>query len=91
MAALFALGVMSITWMIVIAALIALEKLLPRSERAEGVTVVVLLILAIGVAFFPGQVPGLTTPDSPAAMRAMDSMSMEQAPAHESQMPDMSP
>jgi predicted metal-binding membrane protein len=77
MAALFALGVMSITWMVVIAALIVLEKVLPWRETAEGVTVVVLLALAVGVAFFPGQVPGLTTPDSPAAMRAMDSMSMQ--------------
>ena len=62
MAALFALGVMSITWMVVIAALIVLEKVLPWRETAEAVTVVVLLALAIGVAFFPGQVPGLTTP-----------------------------
>jgi predicted metal-binding membrane protein len=91
MAALFALGVMSITWMIVIAALIVLEKVLPWRERAEGVTVVVLLALAIGVAFFPGQLPGLTVPDSPAAMRAMDSMSMDQAPAEDSQMQGMSP
>ncbi len=91
MAALFALGVMSITWMVVIAALIVLEKLLPWRERAEAVTVMVLLALAVGVAFFPGQVPGLTTPDSPAAMRAMDSMSMHDAPAHEPQMQGMSP
>jgi predicted metal-binding membrane protein len=96
MAALFALGVMSITWMVVIAALIVLEKVLPWRETAEAVTVVVLLALAIGVAFFPGQVPGLTTPDSPAAMRAMDSMSMhdepvDEAPMHDSQMQDMNP
>jgi predicted metal-binding membrane protein len=96
MAALFALGVMSITWMVVIAALIVLEKMLPWRETAERVTVVVLLALAIGVAFFPGQVPGLTTPDSPAAMRAMDSMGMQGAPAsdsrmNDSQMHDMSP
>jgi predicted metal-binding membrane protein len=64
MAALFALGVMSITWMVVIAALIVLEKVLPWRERAEAVTVVVLLALAIGVAFFPDQVPGLTVPTS---------------------------
>ena len=86
MAALFALGVMSITWMVVIAALIVLEKVLPWRERAEAVTVVVLLALAVGVAFFPGQVPGLTTPDSPAAMRAMDSMSMHDAPMHKTPM-----
>jgi predicted metal-binding membrane protein len=91
MAALFALGVMSITWMVVIAALIVLEKVLPWRETAEGVTVVVLLVLAIGVAFFPGQVPALTTPDSPAAMRAMDSMGMHEAPMHERPMQDMSP
>jgi predicted metal-binding membrane protein len=91
MAALFALGVMSITWMVVIAALIVLEKVLPWRETAESVTVAVLLALAIGVAFFPSQVPALTTPDSPSAMRAMDSMSMDDAPAHESQMQGMSP
>ena len=77
MAALFALGVMSITWMVLIAALIVIEKVLPWRETAERVTVVVLLALAIGVAFFPGQVPGLTVPDSASAMKAMDSMSME--------------
>jgi predicted metal-binding membrane protein len=76
MAALFALGVMSITWMVVIAALIAIEKLLPWREQATGVTIVVLLVLAVGVAFFPDQVPGLTVPDSTAATHAMDSMSM---------------
>jgi predicted metal-binding membrane protein len=62
MAALFALGVMSITWTIVIAALIAVEKLWPSERMAEGATFVVLLALAIGVAFFPDQVPGLTVP-----------------------------
>ena len=68
MAALFALGVMSITWMVVIAALIVLEKVLPWRERAEAVTVVVLLALAIGVAFLPrARCPGLTVPDSAAA------------------------
>ena len=77
MAALFALGVMSITWMVLIAALIVIEKVLPWRETAERVTVVVLLALAIGVAFFPGQLPGLTLPDSASAMNAMDSMSME--------------
>jgi predicted metal-binding membrane protein len=76
MAALFALGVMSITWMVVIAALIAIEKILPWRETAEAVTVVVLLALAIGVAFFPAQVPGLTVPGSASSMETMDSMHM---------------
>jgi hypothetical protein len=82
---------MSITWMVVVAALIVIEKVLPWRETAEAVTVVVLVALAIGVAFFPGQVPGLTVPDSPAAMRAMDSMSMHDAPMHETPMQGMSP
>jgi predicted metal-binding membrane protein len=68
MAALFALGVMSITWMVVIAVLIAIEKLLPGADRTRGVTSVVLLVLAAGVAFFPGQLPGLTVPDSASGM-----------------------
>jgi predicted metal-binding membrane protein len=76
MAALFALGVMSITWMIVIAALIVLEKLLPWREAAEGVSVVVLVVLAIGVAVFPGDLPGLTVPTSSQAASATDSMHM---------------
>ena len=62
MAALFALGVMSISWMVVVAVLIVVEKVLPWPRRAELMTAVVLLALAVGVAFFPGQVPGLTVP-----------------------------
>jgi predicted metal-binding membrane protein len=62
MASLFALGVMSITWMVVIAALIAIEKILPRAYLASGAVAVVLLLLAAGVAFFPEQLPGLTMP-----------------------------
>ena len=63
MAALFALGVMSVTWMVVIAALIALEKLWPRRAPAAGAAMVVLLLLAAGVALFPDQLPGLTVPE----------------------------
>jgi len=62
MAALFALGVMSITWMVVIAAVIAIEKLWPSERVAERATIGLLLVLALGVAFFPAQLPGLTVP-----------------------------
>jgi predicted metal-binding membrane protein len=62
MAALFALGVMSITWMVVIAGVIAFEKLWPSERLAEGVAVAVLLVVAAGVVFFPDQLPGLTVP-----------------------------
>jgi predicted metal-binding membrane protein len=77
MAALFALGVMSISWMFVVAALIAVEKLLPWKAIANRGIAVVLAVLAIAVAFTPGDVPGLTIPGSPQAAGAMDAMGMQ--------------
>jgi predicted metal-binding membrane protein len=62
MAALFALGVMSITWMAVIAALIAMEKLLPHYVLASRGAAVLLLALAACVALVPEHLPGLTIP-----------------------------
>jgi predicted metal-binding membrane protein len=73
MAALFALGVMSLGWMALIAALIAIEKLLPWALVPTGATATLLLLLGLSVAFFPDQVPGLTVPAD--AMGSMDSMS----------------
>jgi predicted metal-binding membrane protein len=64
MAALFALGVMSIAWMLVIAALVAVEKLLPWRLLATGVTAAVLALLGVAVILSPGQVPWLTIPAS---------------------------
>jgi predicted metal-binding membrane protein len=75
MAALFALGVMSITWMVVIAALVAIEKLLPRADLASWATAALLLVMAAGVAFFPDQVPGLTVPIDTTSM-SMHPMAM---------------
>jgi predicted metal-binding membrane protein len=77
MAALFALGVMSVAWMAFVAALIAAERLLPWKAPAVRVIAVVLAVLGIAVAFVPEQVPGLTIPGSPEAMPAM-SMGTEQ-------------
>jgi predicted metal-binding membrane protein len=74
MAALFALGVMSITWMAFVAALIALEKLLPWRRVATWGTAAILLALAIAFAASPGSVPGLTVPGSPEAGGAMKMM-----------------
>ena len=76
MAALFALGVMSIGWMVLVAALIAVEKLLPWKAVANRSVALLLVVLGIGVAFFAADVPGLTLPDSPEAQAAMDSMGM---------------
>jgi predicted metal-binding membrane protein len=75
MAALFALGVMSLGWMAFIAALIAMEKLLRWRAPASYGVAVLLLALGVTVAVAPGKVPGLTLPDSAKAMGAMDRMS----------------
>src|SRR5256714_6154029 len=74
MAALFALGVMSIGWMAFIAALIAIEKLLPWKAVANRGIAALLLVLGLAVAFSPADVPGLTQPGSPEAVRAMQAM-----------------
>ena len=62
MAALIALGVMSVGWMVFIAALIAFEKLLPWKAVANRSIAVLLVALGLGVAFAPADVPGLTVP-----------------------------
>jgi predicted metal-binding membrane protein len=62
MAALFALGVMNVAWMIVVAALVAIEKLLPWEGVAIGATVVFIAALGLTVALAPDQVPSLTIP-----------------------------
>jgi predicted metal-binding membrane protein len=79
MATLFALGVMSVSWMVLVTALIAAEKLVPWRTVATGGIAVLLAVLAVGVAFAPEDVPGLTIPGSPAAMERMGTDSMEPA------------
>lgn len=74
MAALFALGVMSVTWMIVIAVLVALEKTGPWPRATRVATAAVLVVLAVGILAAPDHMPGLVMPAS-GSMHAMD-MSM---------------
>ena len=62
MAALFALGVMSLGWMAFLAAVIAGEKLLPWKRLAMRATAVLLAALGLGIATAPADVPGLTIP-----------------------------
>jgi predicted metal-binding membrane protein len=77
MAALFALGVMRVGWMVLVAALIATEKLLPwRTVATRGIAVL-LAVLGIALAFAPEDVPGLTVPGSSHAAPAMEEMGME--------------
>jgi predicted metal-binding membrane protein len=74
MAALFALGVMSLAWMGFVAALIALEKTVPWDRAVTWGTAAVLLALAIAVLAAPHDVPGLVVPGSHSAMHAMNAM-----------------
>jgi predicted metal-binding membrane protein len=72
MASLFALGIMSIPWMVVIAAFIAAEKLLPWRRVATTTVTIALLVLGIAVALVPERVPGLMAPQG-----GMHQMEME--------------
>jgi predicted metal-binding membrane protein len=79
MASLFALGVMSIPWMILLAAMIAIEKLLPWKALANRIVAATLVVLGLWVVLAPDSLPGLTLPGSAqarAAMRAMSGGSM---------------
>src|SRR5438128_3153240 len=71
MAGLFALGVMSVGWMLLIAALIAAEKLLPWKTTANLAVAAIMAARAIAVALTPSSVPGLTIPGSAPAEKAM--------------------
>jgi predicted metal-binding membrane protein len=62
MAALFAVGVMSLGWMALIAAFIAAEKLLPWPVAARRTVAVLLLFLGLGIAIAPADVPGFAEP-----------------------------
>jgi predicted metal-binding membrane protein len=63
MAALFAVGVMSLGWMAVIAAFIAGEKLLPWPVAAKRTVAIALLLLGLAVGLAPKDVPGFTVPE----------------------------
>jgi predicted metal-binding membrane protein len=65
MAALFALGVMSLAWTALIAALIAFEKTLPWGRAVTWATAAVLLALAVALVTVPHSVPGLVVPGAP--------------------------
>ena len=62
MAALFALGIMSLAWMAVVAGLIAVEKTLPWRRVASHGTAAILLGLGVLVLIAPATIPGLTVP-----------------------------
>jgi predicted metal-binding membrane protein len=83
MVALYALGFMSVTWMVVLTVLIAGERLVPR--RSVGVTAVAVVLVAtgLGIAAADAAVPGLTLP----AMGHPTSMDMGMGTSAGSGMP----
>jgi predicted metal-binding membrane protein len=62
MVLLFAVGVMSITWMLVVAATVFAEKVLTVGEQIARWLALALVLLGLWVALAPGSVPGLTIP-----------------------------
>ena len=68
MASLFALGVMSIAWMALLAALIAVEKTLPWRRVVTWGTATLLLALAVLILVAPDAVPALTIPGGTGGM-----------------------
>ena len=86
MAALFALGAMSVAWMALISVLIAAERLLPWRALATTGVASLLVVVAIGVAAAPARVSMLTIPHSGAAMQAMGA-----SPTRHMQMPTPTP
>ena len=73
MASLFALGVMSIVWMAVVAGLIAFEKLIPSRRAATYGTAAVLIVVGVLMLFAPDVVPALSIPGA-GPMSPMDEM-----------------
>jgi predicted metal-binding membrane protein len=73
MAVLFALGVMSVLWMVVVAGVIFAEKVLPHDVQIRRVVGAALVALGVWAAISPGSVPGLTEPvQSPGMQMEME-------------------
>jgi len=70
MLALFAVGVMSLFWMAVVAGVILVEKLAPRGRQLSLGFAVVLVALGVWVSAAPASVPGLVQPSSHGANSA---------------------
>jgi predicted metal-binding membrane protein len=62
MASLFALGVMSVVWMAVVAGVIAVEKTLPWRRVATYGTAVLLFTLGVLLLAAPDAIPALSDP-----------------------------
>ena len=76
MVILFALGVMSLLWMAVVAALIFVQKVLPGANRLMVPFAAAFVAFGVFVAAAPTHVPGLTRPDAAPAMHMSPSEQM---------------
>jgi predicted metal-binding membrane protein len=65
MASLFALGVMSVTWMVLVAVLITMEKTIPWRAVATYGTALILFGLGVLLLIEPSAIPLLTIPQGP--------------------------
>jgi predicted metal-binding membrane protein len=73
MVALYALGIMSLTWMVLLTVLIAGERLVAQRSVAVPAVAAVLVVLGVGIAAAPASVPALTIPPTGHhAARGMD-------------------
>jgi predicted metal-binding membrane protein len=59
MLVLVALGLMSVPWMLVVAALVAAQKLLPPRSLVDVPLAVAIIVLGVLILLTPGSVPGL--------------------------------
>jgi predicted metal-binding membrane protein len=62
MASFFALGIMSVVWMAVVAGLIAVEKTVPWRRVATYGTALILVVIGALLLLSPDAIPGLTLP-----------------------------
>lgn len=90
MLVLVVLGVMSITWMAVVAAIIFAEKVLPGGQRVTVAVAVILMAMGLWIARAPDSVPGLTEPENmqmPMSPAAPGNMQMPMSPVEPGNMP----
>jgi predicted metal-binding membrane protein len=57
-----ALGVMSVTWMVVIASIVLAQKLLPPIPAVDVLLALAITGLGVWIVVLPGSVPGLAPP-----------------------------
>jgi predicted metal-binding membrane protein len=87
MAALFALGVMSVGWMVFVAALIAIEKLFPWKRVANRGVALGLALFGAAVMLWPGSVPGLDPDRAASGHGGMVHGNEAEASSHGAAMP----